>query len=267
MLVEELATGNLSKYGGTSSVARQAAMEKKRRERPGGKDDFGGIISLHKELIEDQKKLLSDEELEKGKTRLGLVQLFCVIPFVVVLLNQPMLRTYRDLAKKDEGLNIDFTGNIVKNIERINPYTGKRESKPRLIATLSAPNFLAWDPLRLKNDNCPPIILWKMISDSENGFNLLQGLQLIMHLEQDTFDSSTRLRRIWSDCAEVILNVVLQVFNMETKEKYFKRLLRRAFLEQAPPEDKTLVNWCSPMRWQRLQGGRNTTCRLLTTTE
>lgn len=183
MPIEELTTGNLSKYGGTSSVARQAAMEKKRQERPRGKDELEGLNSLHKELIEDQVKLLPNEELEKGRTRLGLIQCISVLPFVVVLLNQPMLRTYRDLAKKDEGLNIDFNGNIVKNLQRINPYTGKKESKPRLIATLSAPSFMAWDSLRLKDDNCPPLILWKMISDSKNGFNLLQGLQLLVHLE------------------------------------------------------------------------------------
>lgn len=31
---------------------------------------------------------------------------------------------------------------------------------------------------------------------------------------------------------------------MDTKEKYLRRLLRRAFLDQGAPEDKTLVNWC-----------------------
>lgn len=37
---------------------------------------------------------------------------------------------------------------------------------------------------------------------------------------------------------------MLWVFNMDIKEKYLKRLVRRAFLDQGPPKDKTLVSWC-----------------------
>lgn len=122
---------------------------------------------------------------------------------------------------------------------------GKVETKKRLLCTLSAPNPLPRTE-RMSIENYPPVNLMKLVSGSENGYNFLMALTRLVATEAAVFGSNVRVKRVFSDCSELILNTVLSVYDRETKEEYLTRMLQLLYTETAFPSNMTLVNWCFP---------------------
>ncbi|GAQ93115.1 hypothetical protein KFL_013080020 [Klebsormidium nitens] len=242
----EVVTGNNARVGRTGAVARKAASEVAKKKRPGGEDEVAGLRQLRERYILEDKKLLGPDEAANERHVLGFVKGISSEPFMITCFHAAMLIMLRWYGKREEGVFIDSIGHQVKDLAFLSSKTGLWEICKRLVVTIVGAHPGATDPRRIKSENYPPVVLMKGISSSENSYNLLMAMFLLLQKEQDANGNNVPICRIWSDCSDMIMGVCLTVMNKETREDYVTRMARLLLAGSPFPENRTIHNWCNP---------------------
>lgn len=164
-------SGNSSKVGVSAAAACQAYYEKRQKERPGGNNMEVEMDHVRK-LLEDRDRAATPAIERSGRRRYGYVQMACIFPAFVVMVHEAQIALYRQLAVRPEGLNIDFTGHMLRNFLQTDNLTGEELPKKVLNFFLCARNPFAKHPNLLSTENTPPLSLLEFVTQDENGVNL-----------------------------------------------------------------------------------------------
>jgi hypothetical protein len=94
-----------------------------------------------------------------------------------------------------------------------------------------------------KGSDAPPVDVFELITNDLSSNNLQHYLNIYRQKELQLFNINSVLYLINTDCACNILVAILEEYNNETPDQYFKRIIGNIVANQELDNSKVLVSW------------------------
>lgn len=238
----ELVYNNRSTCGPTAAAARTMAQEHAKKQDVPGCCTSDKLEFLKRQSIESDKASLTQSQ-QANRKFYGGVRRISTTPLNVTLLTEATSILFHTLGRLPNGVNLDYTGNMVEDWVDTDPETGNEKRTKTTIATVCIANPYAGNQ-SLRNFNRPPIALARLVTSDQSAGSLRDLLQDLRRAEILACGTNLLSGVFRIDCSDMEAKVILEVFNLETLEGYNTRRIREEFSGKQRPKDKWDVEEC-----------------------